>query len=58
MLYGCNNSTRTQGYYAPNRFTMGDGWFNLQPVFIEDKSSKECRYDNRANDKKCEGCKK
>ena len=56
--YGCNNSERKDGYYAPQRyFTKGlIPSFTVGVVYIEDTSSKECRYDRRADDKKCEGC--
>lgn len=56
--YGCNNSDRMPAYFARNRKYSEGGWFITELMKIKDTSSKECRYDRRADDKKCEGCRK
>ncbi len=56
--YSCHNRTMKAGYYAPDRVYSANGAFVTTPTYIEDKSSRECRYDFRATDGLCEGCKK
>ncbi len=55
--YACHNTTRLQGYWAQEReataFQPGSVW-----VWIDNRMSRECRYDMRDTDKRCEGCRK
>ena len=55
--YGCNNGIRsTIGYYAPDRIYRNEGTFYVVQRFIENKMSRDCKYDMK-NDPHCEGCK-
>lgn len=61
-LYGCHNSQRLDGYYVKVGAAV-TGTSELKPVvmyarFHEDVLSKGCRYDQRENDPRCEGCAK
>ncbi len=51
----CSRKERKSGYWAR------DVRHNMQPpkdvwVWVEDTSSRECRYDKSLTDQKCEGC--
>lgn len=55
--YGCHNGLRTSpGYYAEDRQYKTDGTFVRVLRFIENKMSRDCKYDN-PRDQHCEGCK-
>lgn len=60
--YGCNNSIRQDGYYVGvGKAIVGSGETKtIRPLamYYRDLSSRECRYDQRANDARCQGCKK
>lgn len=57
--YGCHNTERQPGYYAPQRaYGMNGVHFQVRSIFIEDRTSKDCRYDQRKSDPSCEGCAK
>jgi len=57
--YGCNNSERKPGYYAPNRIHHADGCFVVVASWIEDQATTACQYRKETpNDPRCEGCKK
>lgn len=45
MKYGCHSKPRLAGCFA-----------RLSFLWIKDVMSKECQYDKRATDAKCEGC--
>lgn len=54
MTYGCNTSRpgyigRKPGYFAR------DG---VRRIWIDNRMSKECRYDRSEIDKGCDGCEK
>lgn len=58
-MNGCWNTQRKDGYYVlARKFFPGSQEFLLVPQFIKDVMSKDCRYDYRASDPKCEGCRK
>jgi len=53
----CANKVPKDGYYAPNGYN-GDGRMSM--LWIEDKSSRECKYDRKQIDPACakENCKR
>lgn len=55
--YGCHNSERKPSYLVPIRVNAGD-ILVFATQHVADRASTDCRYDNRKNDKRCEGCKK
>ncbi len=57
QTYGCHNHPREPSYVAPDRQYHGKSWTDWQRT-LNDTSSKECRYDMRKTDPKCEGCTK
>lgn len=63
-LWGCNNSQRQPGYWAPDGYKMaqvgecGHKVVLPQMKWIEDTSSANCHADTRFNDPACKGCKK
>lgn len=59
ILYGCNNSDRSDGYFVKDGLVIDENLqARYQMRYIDDTSSKECRYDQRKTDAKCEGCRK
>jgi hypothetical protein len=59
MTNGCHNTERKPYYFAPDReYNDDDGTYVEYVRTIYDNSSKECRYDMRVKDPKCEGCRK
>lgn len=57
--YGCWNTDRQEAYpVAESHFDPDYLAFVQTTTFVRDDSSQECRYDQRANDAKCEGCRK
>ncbi len=53
----CQRKVRKPGYWAPDREYLEDGTYIEKQTFIEDKSSKPCRYDmSDTQDSKCIGC--
>ena len=54
--YGCANQPRKDGFYATDRVYHPGGTYNLAPVLIEDRMSKECRYDHSLTDPRCVTC--
>ena len=63
QLYGCHNSERHDEYPALAGISVsgmhdrdGDRVAAYKYIKLQDTSSRECRYDLRSNDKKCEGC--
>lgn len=55
--YGCNNSDRKPGYYAPQRVYHADGGFVPVANWIEDKSTLDCQYRRQImDDPRCNGC--
>lgn len=60
--YGCwNTEHNTPGYYAPNRGYNRFGTYIVELFYIENRMSRECRYDGAGGkdgiDPACEGCK-
>lgn len=55
---GCWNSERKDGYYVMVRRYNDDGTYTMEPQYIKDVSSRDCRYDQREADKLCPGCEK
>ncbi len=58
---GCWNSHRAAGYDAKDGIMVIDesdlGVVGYQQInWIEDTSSRECRFDGRAQDPRCNGC--
>lgn len=54
MTYGCNTSRQNHTGRKPGYFARdGD-----RVIWIEDRMSKECRYDRSEIDKGCDGCEK
>jgi hypothetical protein len=64
MTYGCHNTERMPAYYAANGTYIKSKHphemkeIRTLAVMVLDRSSKECRYDKRAEDKRCAGCNK
>lgn len=62
MTYGCHNKPRAEGYYVKTgQAVVGVESPRVVVQYAEyhaDTSSRECRYDQRANDPKCAGCRK
>ena len=58
--YGCHsdNASREAGYFVQVRKYKSFGFFVYEPEFIHDTMSNDCRYDNRNNDRRCDGFKK
>jgi hypothetical protein len=56
--YGCANKSRSRGYYATDRVYHPGGTYNLAPVWVEDRASAECRYDQSLSDPRCGTCRK
>lgn len=56
-LYGCHNRTLKGGYYAPSRKFFPDGSFEASSKFIKYRMSLDCKFDRRAEDPRCAGCK-
>lgn len=61
--YACHNSPRHQGYYAKAGSVVMDDKnqeeglvLDQLVMWVDDTLSKECRYDQRANDPRCQGC--
>lgn len=54
MTYGCNTSRIGYTGRKPEYFAR-DG---VRRIWIEDRMSKECRYDRSEIDKGCDGCEK
>ena len=54
--YGCANQPRKGGYYGMTRVYRDNGAYHLTLTFIEDRMSKECRYDQGINDTRCATC--
>ncbi len=61
MTYACHNTETHSGYWARDQFIPGDD-ARSKPidrfVWVHNRMSKDCRYDHKATDPKCEGCKK
>jgi hypothetical protein len=55
--YGCHNREIHPGYWAPQRVFTPEGRFWVTSIFIPHTMSKDCRYDHRPTDPRCEGCK-
>lgn len=53
-LTSCANKIRQPGYYAPNGHN-GDGRMSM--LWIEDKSTVDCKYDRKAVDPACAAAK-
>lgn len=58
--YGCWNTESRPGYWVRNTEIIPcstqppeEGW-----IWIEDTMSKDCRYDKKSSDARCEGCRK
>jgi hypothetical protein len=58
MPYACQNTERKDFYYGLSREYYPDGKFSIQLAKIPNDSSPLCRYDARATDTRCNGCKK
>ena len=57
--YGCNNSERKESYPVHERQYANDGnAYGFKITTIEDKLSRDCKYDHRATDYQCSGCRK
>ena len=58
--YGCHNQPRAAGYWViANMVSITESGIVLAAQRLkwhDDTSSRECRYDGRAGDRKCEGC--
>lgn len=55
--YGCVNRKWKKHYFAPTRrYNLPRGDYQDEHVVIHDSSSRNCHYDNSANDGGCEGC--
>ena len=55
--YGCHSRIGySGGYYAPDRRYYGTGGFDVVSALVENRMSKECRYDMSLSDTSCEGC--
>lgn len=55
--YGCHNREIAAGYFAPQRRFFPDGSFDVISKFISHRMSRDCRYDLRTTDPRCESCK-
>lgn len=55
--HGCHNAERKPGYWLMQRHYSGER-FVMQETFIADRGSTDCRFDTRATDPRCVGCKK
>lgn len=56
--YGCYQTPRAAGYFAPDRLYLGVFYapYKERITWIEDTTSRDCRYDRKETDKRCEGC--
>ena len=55
-MNGCHNTERSEGYWVRDGIVV-KGSIAIQLMkFVKDEMSKECRYDQKEADKKCEGC--
>jgi hypothetical protein len=54
--YGCWNSMRKIGYWVPVRNDDPESVDPMEWQCVIDRSSKDCKYDFRSTDSKCEGC--
>ena len=55
-MNGCHNTERESGYWVRDGIVV-KGHIAIQLMrYVKDEMSKECRYDGKATDKKCEGC--
>ena len=64
MSRSCHNKTYAAGYWTTERVinvihteTTMEAIASLVPKFIPHTMSKDCRYDFKATDPECEGCK-
>lgn len=64
--YGCWNKTAEDGYYVQDGYleVKPEGHEQGQPmlavpkmVWIPNPMSRDCRYDKKKTDERCEGCK-
>lgn len=55
--YGCKDHKTSEGYYAPDRIYRPDGTFYIIQTFIPHVLTKNCRYDLRRTDPRCNTCK-
>lgn len=62
MTYGCHNSVRTVGYWVKDQVAVIPGEAFVMGTYImrfqKDTSSRECRYDRKTEDERCQGCRK
>lgn len=58
MNHGCHNTERQLGYWVKNGIRIEHGQGVYQMKFHPDTLSKECGYDSKKSDQRCEGCKK
>ena len=54
--YGCFDHVREDGYFAPARIEFANG-FKVTSAWVQDRTSKECRFDFSLTDPSCTGCK-
>jgi hypothetical protein len=56
-----NRDDFKDGYFAPNGLVpayAGSSQAHVQLVFVPDRSSRECRYDQALKDPACRGCRR
>ena len=62
MTYGCHNSVRKDGYWVKDHVAVTADvgfWMGTYIMrFHKDTSSRECRYDRKTEDERCQGCRK
>ena len=56
--YGCWNTERKDGYYAPDGKEYNTGKVVIRYKWIPDVMSKTCQYDKKQTDTRCKGCSK
>ena len=54
--YGCHNKDHQDGYWVKDCVIVKGGIGIQLMKYIKDTSSRECRYDRKAKDARCEGC--
>lgn len=55
--YGCHNRDQFDlGHFGQERTYDANGRWQTQLVYIANKMSRECRYDNKSTDARCYGC--